>query len=125
MARSLVQGSVALEAQVPNLCAARNRAFAASSSRSLGGALVSSDCSSFVETAVISLTAVTKAAMLACEGLLNPLSFLTNCKAAARISSSVAGGAKLWSVLMLLHMAILQVWRAAHAGALPSRAAPA
>jgi hypothetical protein len=35
--------------------------------------------------------------------LVNPLSFLTNCSDAARISSSVAGGAKLKRVLMLLH----------------------
>jgi hypothetical protein len=44
------------------------------------------------------------AARFACEGALNPLSLRTNCKEAARISSSVAGGAKLKSVLMFLHL---------------------
>jgi hypothetical protein len=42
---------------------------------------------------------------LALEGLLKPQSFLTNCNDAARISSSVAGGSKLNSVLMFLHIA--------------------
>jgi len=41
---------------------------------------------------------------LAFDGLLNPLIFLTNCNEAARISSSVAGGAKLNSVLIFLHI---------------------
>jgi hypothetical protein len=43
---------------------------------------------------------------LAIDGLVNPLSFLTNCSDAARISSSVAGGAKLNRVLMLLHTVV-------------------
>ena len=38
------------------------------------------------------------------NGFTMPLSLRTNCSAAARISSSVAGGAKLASVLMLRHM---------------------
>ena len=54
--------------------------------------------------AATSSTARSKAALLALEGALNPLSFLTNCKDAARISASVAGGSKLKSVLMFLHM---------------------
>jgi hypothetical protein len=33
----------------------------------------------------------------------NPLIFLTNCRAAARTSLSVAGGSKLYSTLMFLH----------------------
>src|SRR5438105_6143382 len=45
-----------------------------------------------------------KAAMFAFEGLLKPESLRTNCSDAARISSSVAGGSKLNSVLMFLHM---------------------
>ena len=53
--------------------------------------------------AATSSTARSNAALLALDGLLNPLSFLTNCKDAARISSSVAGGSKLKSVLMFLH----------------------
>jgi hypothetical protein len=42
---------------------------------------------------------------LARDGRVKPLSLRTNCKAEARISSSVAGGLKLCSVLMLRHMA--------------------
>src|SRR5687767_7530816 len=53
---------------------------------------------------VTSSTARLKAASFAREGLLVPLSLRTNCSAEARISSSVAGGAKLASVLMLRHM---------------------
>jgi hypothetical protein len=56
--------------------------------------------------AAISSTAWSKAARLALDGLLNPLSFLTNWSEAARISSSVAGGVKLKRVLMLLHTAV-------------------
>jgi hypothetical protein len=51
-----------------------------------------------------SSTARSKTALLAFEGALNPLIFLTNWMEAARISSSVAGGWKLKSVLMFLHM---------------------
>src|SRR5207245_856485 len=72
-----------------NLCAARERAFAASSSRLRGGALVSSECSSLRDTAATSSTAERNGASLALEGLLKPLSLRTNCKDAARISSSV------------------------------------
>jgi hypothetical protein len=43
--------------QLANLCAARTRAFAASTSRFLGGALVSSEVSSLLEAAAISSTA--------------------------------------------------------------------
>jgi hypothetical protein len=42
-----------------------------------------------------------KAASLAWDGLLKPLSLRTNCSAAARISSSVAGGSKLKNCLTL------------------------
>ena len=54
--------------------------------------------------AATSSTARSKAARFASEGLLNPLSFLTNWSEAARISWSVAGGLKLNRVLMFLHM---------------------
>jgi hypothetical protein len=37
-------------------------------------------------------------------GVLKPLIFRTNCSDAARISSPVAGGSKLYSVLMFLHI---------------------
>src|SRR6266496_2738012 len=86
-----------------NLRVARACAFAASSTRFLGGALVSSDLRSRLETSAISSTAATNAASLAFDGLLKPLTFLTNCNEAARISSSVTGGWKLKSVLMFLH----------------------
>src|SRR5207248_2989088 len=45
-----------------------------------------------------------KAGPLAREGSLNPLTFRTNCSAAARTSSSVAGWSARRSVLMLRHM---------------------
>src|ERR1043165_4092219 len=48
--------------------------------------------------------AASKAAWLALDGVLKPLSLRTNCSEAARISSCVAGGSKLNSVLMLRHM---------------------
>src|SRR5713101_4658966 len=49
------------------------------------------------------------AASLAFDGLLKPLTFLTNCSAAARISSSVTGGSKLNRVLMFLHISITSI----------------
>src|SRR6266496_4076596 len=88
-----------------NLSAARALALAASSSRFLGGALVSSKCRNRAETPATSSTAARNAASLAFDGLVNPLIFLTNCNDAARISSSVTGGSKLKSVLMFRHMA--------------------
>ena len=86
-----------------NLWAARGRALVASSARFLGGAFVSSELRKLPEIAAISSTAATNAASLAFDGLMKPLSFLTNCNEAARISSSVTGGWKLKSVLMFLH----------------------
>jgi hypothetical protein len=68
--------------------------------------VVSSETMSAWAEAVISSTARSKAARLAFDGLLNPLSFLTNCSDAARISCSVAGGVKLKRVLMLLHTTV-------------------
>jgi hypothetical protein len=56
--------------------------------------------------AATSSTAARNAASLAFEGLLKPLSFLTNCNEAERISSSVTGGSKLKRVLMLLHTSV-------------------
>ena len=43
--------------------------------------------------------------VFAFDGAVKPLSLRTNCNDAARTSSSVAGGSKLKSVLMFLHMA--------------------
>src|SRR6267142_5817003 len=56
------------------------------------------------EMPAISSTAERKAASLTCDGFVKPQIFRTNCRDAARISSSVTGGSKLNSVLMLLHM---------------------
>ena len=77
---------------------------AASTSRSLGGAEVVSCASNSEEAAVTASTARSKASSLAREGLLDPLIFRTYWSAAFRTSSSVAGGSKLWSVLIFRHM---------------------
>jgi len=90
--------------QVPNLCAARALALAASSSRFFGGEPVSSELRKRADTAAISSTAAWNGASLALDGLLKPLIFLTNWSAAARISSSVIGGSKLNNGLMFLHI---------------------
>src|SRR5262245_31512657 len=83
------------------------RAFAASTSRERGGALVTSEASSCRAASATSSAARSKAAWFALEGRVKPLNLRTNCREDARISSSVAGGLKLWSVLMLRHMTIL------------------
>src|SRR5262249_58139450 len=83
---------------------ARSRGFAASTSRSRGGALVTRASSNSCAACATCSTARLKAAWFALEGRVNPLSFRTNCRAEARISSSVAGGSKLCSVLMFRHM---------------------
>ena len=41
--------------------------------------------------------------------LTKPLTFLTNCSEAARISSSVTGGSKLNKVLMFLHIGVTSI----------------
>src|SRR6188472_3507004 len=84
----------------------RERSFAFSASISLlrGGAVVASERMRRSATSVTSSTARLKTASFALEGRLDPLSLRTNCSADARISSSVAGGSKLASVLMLRHM---------------------
>ena len=51
-----------------------------------------------------SSAARSKAAWFAADGFWNPVIFLTNCKAAARISSGEAFGSKLYSVLIFLHI---------------------
>src|SRR5258708_56995 len=88
----------------PNLSLDRSLAFSASISRSRAGAWVCSDTSNRRADAETSATARSNASALACEGLLKPESLRTNCSAEAWISSSVAGGSKLNSVLMLRHM---------------------
>jgi hypothetical protein len=52
----------------------------------------------------MSSTALSNTASFAFDGLVEPLTFRTYWSAAARISSDVAAGSKLWSVLMFLHM---------------------
>src|SRR5262249_27904718 len=84
--------------------AARARAFAASTSRSRGGAVVTRASSNSCATCATCSTARLNAAWFALDGRVNPLSLRTNCRADARISSSVAGGSKLCSVLMFRHM---------------------
>ena len=54
--------------------------------------------------AAISSTARSNAASFAFDGFCDPLTLRTYCSAAARTSSSLTGGSKLWSVLMFLHM---------------------
>lgn len=56
-----------------------------------------------------SSTASWNAASFAREGRLNPLIFRTNCREAARISSSVTGGSKLNRTLMFRHTFLLPV----------------
>src|SRR5436309_988507 len=81
------------------------RVRAASISRFRGPASVTSESKKARAAAVISITARSNAASLARDGFVKPESFLTNWSEASRISSSVAGGSKLNSVLMFRHMA--------------------
>src|SRR5207248_4933379 len=83
------------------------RAFDASISRSRGGALVTREASSSCAALATWSTARSNAGWFALEGRVKPLSFRTNCREDARISSSVAGGLKLCSVLILRHMSLL------------------
>src|ERR687898_195756 len=89
----------------PYRSADRARALAASTSRSLGGAVVTSASRSREVTSATSSTAVSNAAWFAADGFVMPLTFRTYWRAAARTSSGVAGGAKLFSGRMLRHMA--------------------
>src|SRR5258706_3669704 len=84
----------------------RARARAASTSRSRGLAVVTREPINTRAAAATSSTARSKATSFALDGTLNPLSFLTNCSEASRISSSVAGGSKLNKVLMFRHTGV-------------------
>src|SRR5680860_760539 len=77
---------------------------AASTSRSLVGAAATRSSSRWAVTWATSSTVRLKASALACDGLVEPLTLRTYCSAAARISSLLAGGSKLWSVRMFRHM---------------------
>src|SRR5579871_4513831 len=89
---------------LPNRAWDRAFALSASSSRFFGGAVVSSERRRRLETIVISSTALAKELSFAFEGLLNPVILRTNCRAAARTSSSVTGGSKLNRILILRHI---------------------
>src|ERR1700730_17025102 len=97
----------AFEAGERKRSAALAWAFDASTSRSRGGALVTREASNSCAALATWSTARLKASWFALEGRVKPLNLRTNCREEARISSSVAGGLKLCSVLMLRHMAIL------------------
>ena len=66
--------------------------------------MVFNDAISFFADAVTSSTAALNVSSFALDGRAVPLSLRTNWSADARISSSVAGGAKFASVLMFLHI---------------------
>src|SRR5262245_43339265 len=85
----------------PQRFALRSRALAASISRFFGGAVVSSESTSRRVAFAISITARSNGSMFDTLGLRVPLTLRTYCKAAAWISSSVAGGSKLNSGRML------------------------
>jgi hypothetical protein len=91
----------------PNRVAALACALDASVWRSRGGAFVTSESSNSRAALATSSTARLNAGWFALEGRVKPLNLRTNCKEDARISSSVAGGLKLWSVFMLRHTTIL------------------
>ena len=75
----------------PKRFSARARAFAASASRSRGGAAVTRSARRCRVTWAISSTARTNAASFAFDGCVEPLTLRTYWSAAAWISSSVAG----------------------------------
>ena len=69
--------------EVGNRFAVRARAFAASAPRSFGGAGVTSVSSRWCVMWAICATASSNAARLLADGLVEPLTFRTNCRAAA------------------------------------------
>jgi hypothetical protein len=93
-----------LRCYVPYRTAARAFALAASSSRFLGGAFVSSECNKRWATSATPSTAAKNAASFVFDGFAKPLIFLTNWSEAARTSSSVTGGAKLNKGRIFLHI---------------------
>jgi len=91
----------------PYLSDARARAFAASVSRSRGGAFDTNDRINSVAAALTCSIARSNTSSFALDGFVNPLSFRTNCSDDAWISSAVAGGSKLWRVLIFLHIILI------------------
>jgi hypothetical protein len=65
---------------------------------------VASESSSRWAAAETSSIARSKAGVFACDGAVKPEILRTNCSAAARTSSSVAGGSKLNNGLMARHI---------------------
>src|SRR3954468_24411793 len=98
-----------VQAGVPKRTALRSRARWRSTSRSLGGAVVVRWASRCAVACATASTASSKAAWFAWLGLVLPLTLRTYCSAAARTSSEVAGGSKLWSCRMLRHIPRLYV----------------
>src|SRR5882724_5555774 len=96
---------------LPKRAIALALALAASTARSRGSAVVTSARIRVRADSATSCTARSNASSLALDGRLKPLSLRTNCSEASRISSSVAGGSKLKSVLMLRHMVFGVGWR--------------
>jgi hypothetical protein len=72
--------------------------------RSLGLDLASREPRRMVEASVTRSIASRNAVSLALDGLVKPLTLRTNCSAASRISASDAGGSRLKSGLILLHI---------------------
>src|SRR5258707_7233851 len=93
-----------LRCYVPYRTAARAFALAASSSRFLGGAFVSSECNKRWAISATPSTAAKNAASFVFDGFENPLIFLTNWIDAARTSSSLTGGSKLNKGRIFLHI---------------------
>src|SRR3569623_172393 len=83
------------------------RAFAASSSRFFGGALVCSESRNRAEIAAMSRTASSNGCSFTFDGFVAPLILRTNWSDAARISSSVVGGSKLNRGRMFRHIPLL------------------
>src|SRR5450631_484662 len=77
----------------PKRTALRFLAFSASRPRSPGGAEVTIASSKFWVAPATAATAWSKAALLAADGLVAPLTFRTYCRAAKCTSCAVAGGA--------------------------------
>jgi DHA2 family multidrug resistance protein-like MFS transporter len=102
-------GGGAGNARGPKRLSARSCALRRSSSRFRAGALVCSAWTKRWAAVATSSTARLNACSFCCDGRVVPLSLRTNWSADARISSSVAGGSKLASVLMLRHMLVPRV----------------
>src|SRR4029079_12911619 len=100
---ALVSGA-ALQLRAPKRSAERAFALAASSSRLRGCGVVVAESTRRRATRNVSSTARLKAISFTFDGAVKPDSLRTNWSDAAWTSWSVAGGAKLNSVLMLLHM---------------------